>query len=133
MREALLWALFFATLGRHYLPDVVAWFAYSNSLRASKALFYVAGGLVGVLLYGTIWHLLPPQPKVLHDSIAMVCAWGMLEEGMVAGCRVAQGIERQPVSQLWRGLCDASTGLPVSTITLVIPVLIVLWWLGKGD
>lgn len=128
----LFWTVLGASLGRHCVVDVLAMF-YADPERARRALFYVAGGLQAALLYALIWALMPRAPRVIYVSTALACAWGILEELQVAGCRLAAGIEARVSAPMWRGLCDAATDLPISTITLAVPLVLVLWLYGTRE
>lgn len=119
------------TLGRHHFVDFAA-LAFDNVQHARRALFYVAGGVVSAGLYGLVWLLTPWKPAHTRIAVALVCAWGILEESQVAICRVGLGLNQPaPTVHQWRGLCDQLSGVPISTMSLVIPVVIVYWISGR--
>jgi len=124
-RSWLPWLLIVLTLGRHHAVDVAA-LAFDNVAHARRALFYAAGGVVSASLYGIVWLLTPWRPTHRRIAVALVCAWGILEESQVTICRIGLGLSRPaPTLDPWRGLCDQLSGTPVSTMTLVLPVVIV--------
>lgn len=113
------------TIGRHHAVDVLA-LAFDNVMHARRALFYAAGGIVSASLYGLVWLLTPWRPAHTRIAVSLVCAWGILEESQVTICRVGLGLgQPAPPVDMWRGLCDQLSGTPVSTMTLVLPVVIV--------
>jgi len=123
-REWLPWLLFGLTLGRHHGVDVVATL-FDEPLFARRALFYAAGGIVGAALYALVWLLTPWRPAETRIAVALVCCWGIMEESQTAICRIGLGLgQPAPDGAMWRGLCDQLAGVPVSTMTLVLPVLI---------
>lgn len=127
MRAWLPFALFGLTLGRHQLVDVVAQL-FDNQGFARRALFYAAGAIVAGALYGLVWLLTPWHPAGVRVAVALVCCWGILEEGQTAVCRIGLGLGRPaPDVDPWRGLCDTLSGIPISTMTLAVPVCIVYW------
>lgn len=131
MQRWLVWLLLMLTLGRHYGPDVLS-HGYADPDRARRALFYVAGGFQGAALYVLLAFYLPRAPRWLWAAAVAVCAWGALEELQLAACRLAAGIEQRVHAPMWRGLCDVSTGLPLSTLALMAPVFIALWLHAGG-
>lgn len=134
MRAWLPWVLLGVTLGRHQLVDVVA-MAFENRMFARRALFYVAGSIGLMVLYALVWVLVPWRPSSVRIAVALVCCWGMLEEGQTAVCRIGLGLNQPaPEVSMWRGICDHLSGLPISTMTLAIPVCIVYWLANnKGE
>lgn len=119
------------TLGRHHVVDFAA-LAFDNAQHARRALFYAAGGVVSASLYGLVWLLTPWRPAQARVGVALVCAWGILEESQVTICRIGLGLNQPapPIHQ-WRGLCDQLSGVPISTMSLVLPVVIVYWLAGR--
>lgn len=134
MKPWAVWLLAATVFGRHYGVDWVA-LGYADPERARRVLFYIAGGLQGAVLFALLWWLLPRGwPRVARAGGAVVCAWGAVEEGQVAWCRLALGVEAAPAAPMWRGLCDVATGFPVSTLTLAAPLaLLLLWMTNKGE
>lgn len=79
-------------------------------------LFYIARSLTGVFLFYFLG-------KKQGGMTAYLCLFGMICEALTAGCGVAYWI--QPVyMEPWQQLCDAKTGLPVSSVVLVALVLL---------
>jgi hypothetical protein len=126
-RQWLPFVLFGLTLGRHNVVDFLA-LLFDNAQFARRALFYAAAGIVGASLYSIVWLLTPWRPAETRIAVALVCCWGILEEAQTTVCRIGLGLSR-PAPELdpWRGICDQLSGLPISTMTLAIPVCIVYW------
>lgn len=116
-------ALFALTLGRHYGVDLLA-SMYADPLAVRRALFYVMGSVVATALYATVWLLTPWRPAETRIAVALVCWWGILEEGQCVVCRIAAGIDQPVRPEMWRGICDQLSGVPISTMTLALPVFI---------
>lgn len=129
-RAWLYWLLFGLTLGRHYVIDVAA-LAFDGTQYARKALFYASGGAVAASLYGLVWLLTPWRPAHTRIAVALVCLWGILEESQLTICRIGRGINQPVAVDHWRGLCDQLSGVPISTMSLVLPVVIVYWLANK--
>lgn len=122
--------LFYLTLSRNNLVDIAAqWF--DNPLVARRALFYIAGSVLLCWLYAMVWLNTPWRPAGRRIAIALVCCWGILEEGQCAVCRIATGIDQPAKAEMWRGICDQLSSIPASTITLAIPVVIAYWLANK--
>ena len=79
--------------------------------RASRALFYVAQGIKGICLFGLIAFLAPR--KLTAIPLYLACLWGAAEDTLVAGCRIARGIET-PLD-LGSGRAFALGGPPISS------------------
>lgn len=85
--------------------------------HSTKALFYVLRGLEGVVLFAVIGFMC----RVLWP----ICAWGALEEGETAVCRLVAGpLDRPPAAVAWSGLCGEASGLPWYSIGLVIAAML---------
>ena len=117
------------TAARHQLVDVLAQLCPDPQF-ARRALFYAFGGIVAAGLYAVVWALLPRRPWA--PAAALACLWGILEESQVAVCRFAAGISRPVSAPMWRGICDSMAGVPMSTVTLAIPVFVAYWWANQG-
>ena len=79
---------------------------YQDQAAASRALFYIAQGLKGCILWLAV-ALLSPR-RVSYIPIWAVCAWGFFEDAQVSACRAARGVESPPVLGLWQGVCGGS-------------------------
>lgn len=91
---------------------------YADPAPASKAWQYVLRGFEGVVLYLVVWSMTPWQPVVLRYAVSLVCAWGALESGQIAVCRLALPMDRPPPRiPLYTGLCDVVTGWPIYALT----------------
>lgn len=88
------------------------------------AWFYVLRGFSGFVLFLMLSIVLLPK----HIDAAPWIAWGAMEEGLTAICRLAVGINNSPAS---RSQCNAVTGLPVDEITLVVVLYVLLRKQGK--
>lgn len=105
-----------------------------NPPGAVRAWFYILRGFEGVFLFGAILALL----DVIHRAGVLripayarflcfgSCAWGMLEEGETAVCRLAIGVNDKTPSLVWSGLCDSCTGLPIYVATLCLVAWIIV-------
>lgn len=114
-------------LGRYSAVDWIARLSPDPAF-SRKALFYVAGGIVGACMFALVWMLTPWRPVERRIAVALVCCWGMLEESQTAICRIGLGLSTPaPPLDHWRGICDHLSGLPISTMTLAIPVCIAYW------
>lgn len=125
-------ALLGLTLLRHQLVDVIAE-TYEHPDIARRGLFYIASGLNLLALYAVVWRLMPTSQKWLHTAVGLVCAYGMLEESEVVICRMAKGLDTAAIAPMWGGLCDQISGLPMSTVTLAIPVYIAYLLATQGN
>lgn len=79
-------------------------------------LFYIARSLTGVFLF---YFLSRKQGGIT----AYVCLFGMICEAMTAGCGIAYWIQPVDIAP-WQQLCDAKTGIPVSSVILVALALL---------
>lgn len=119
--------LYGLTLYRHHIGDLLARF-FDDTIVARKALFYCAAGVVGSVLYAIIWKLTPWKPAEIRVAVALVCSWGMLEESETTICRVSLGLGHPPPAlPMGTGLCDALTNIPITTMQLVLPTVIVYY------
>jgi hypothetical protein len=101
----------------HYGYDV-ACTVFPSLEHAAKGLFYVLRGVEGVVLFTTIAYLRP--------VLSWVCAWGAIEEGETAVCRLVAGpLDRPPVATAWSGLCGDASGLPVYMLGIVVAAILV--------
>lgn len=109
------------TAAVHYMPTILSQ-QYTEPVRIERALFYVMQGAKGLVLYGVILWLLPKNKFMVPVWFAV--AWAMYEDALVAGCRLAIGIEN-PVSKTanpWEGICE-QTGM--ANYWLVIPPILI--------
>lgn len=123
----------------HYAPDLLASF-YSDPQRAARALFYVARGIEGTVLWCVLWWVLTPyriRSTAGSWGVAVACYWGAFEEAQTAICRLAVGIERAPSPTLYAGMCDVLTDQPVYMLTLSVVCVSLMMLLrqhhNKGD
>jgi hypothetical protein len=107
--------------GTHYAPRPLS-LLWDNPPAVEWALFYVAQGIKGCVLYTVIMLLLPRKLYAL--PMWAVCSWGMLEDAQVAACRLARGVGTQVSVQGFQGLCDALLGLPAYGIGMALAVLV---------
>lgn len=106
----------------HYGTEPLASF-YADPIKAHKALFYIAQGLKGVVLWAVVWWLLAKFKKLTACG-ATVCMWGILEDGQVAVCRMALGIESYPIASPGKGLCSLVTGHPTFLFGVIVAILV---------
>lgn len=113
------------TLAVHYLPAFLAE-RYSDPLHAERALFYVMQGAKGLALFGLIVYLLPKSKYMLPVWFAI--AWGVWEDALVVGCRLAIGIENSvtETKNPWEGICEQAD-MPY-LLVLVPPLLAAAAW-----
>lgn len=90
--------LLFIVAATHYACEPLA-FAFEDRAFAARSLFYAARGLEGVALFGLIWIL------ARGYLVGLVCAWGAIEEGQTAVCRMVAGIGRPVEAPAFSGLC----------------------------
>lgn len=100
-RNRLAVLLFVLVFGVHYGPDLIA-VHYPNPEAATKALFYIARGLEGVVLYLLIAIL---SGGWIVRTVWLVCLWGLVEEAQTAVCRLSKPISTVPGVELFSGLC----------------------------
>lgn len=86
--------------------------------------FYVGRGLAGLYLFLMVASIVLPE----HADAAPWLAWGAMEEGMTAICRLAVGMGNPPAP---RSQCDAITGLPIDNLTLCVVLFILLRRYGR--
>lgn len=115
-------ALLCVTLGAHYAPRLVA-SLYANAPAAERAWFYIAQGLKGIALLAIIIALMPRTRWAV--PVWAAAAWGMWEDALVAGCRLAIGIGQPPAApgNTWQGICAQSTQAPLWVGAAVLAVL----------
>lgn len=105
-------------LSTHYAPELLA-DLYSDPARAARALFYVARGIEGSVLFAAVWVLAPRKPRGAFVGVTLACCWGALEEAQTAVCRLSAGIANSVTVERYSGLCDAVTGLPIYLLTML--------------
>ncbi len=96
MRLAII--LLLVVTGTHYGTAPLSLF-YEDPTRAARALFYVARGMEGAVLFVLVGIL------VRRPVVWAVCFFGFIEEAQTSVCRVAYGIAGNPGPQLFSGLC----------------------------
>ncbi len=104
----------------HYGIDYLATL-WPDPLAARRALFYIGQGLKGCLLWACLAALAPK--RMASVPLLAVCAWGFVEDAMVAGCRIVRGIANIPTPGLWRGVCDDLTEAPVYLVGPAVGLL----------
>jgi hypothetical protein len=86
--------------------------------HAAKGLFYVFRGVEGVVLFAVIAYLRP--------VLLWVCAFGAIEEGETAVCRLVAGpLDRPPVATAWSGLCGDVSHLPLYMLGIVVTAVLI--------
>lgn len=119
MSKGLATLLLVLVLGTHYAPELLA-DLYGDPAKAARALFYVARGIEGSVLFATVWALAPRKPRGAFVGITLACCWGALEEAQTAVCRLSIGIANTATAGRFSGLCDAATGLPIYALTMFL-------------
>lgn len=123
--------LFSIVLATHYgyAPLSMLW---DDPVRAARAIFYIARGIEGFVLYMLVAALIvghqsgrKARPTAGDYAVLGVCAWGAIEEGLTAICRLSVGIASPPAG---RAQCDAVTGMPVFAISLCAVVAMLALW-----
>lgn len=106
----------------HYAPGLAAQL-YPQPLDAERAWEYVAQGLKGIALLAIIIALLPRTRWAV--PVWAAAAWGIWEDALVAGCRLAIGIGQPPAApgNTWQGICAQSTQAPLWVGAAVLAVL----------
>ena len=74
------------------------------------AVFYILRGLEGAVLFGLL--ILRP---VKSWQLAIVAAWGFVEEAQTAVCRIGMGVMYTPNVEPYQGLC----GWPAYSIGVI--------------
>lgn len=108
----------------HYGVNPLARF-YPEPAQAGRALFYVAQGLKGVILFALIASIAPRRLTAI--PLYLACLWGVAEDSMVAGCRIARGIANTPSIPLWRGVCESEFFYFVGPVIGAIAAGALLW------
>lgn len=110
----------------HFGYDPIAGFYDpSRQLAAAKAWHGVLRAIESCVLYGVVWYIFPWAPVVARYAISIVCAWGILESGQIAACRLQFPMDRPPPDTgMYSGLCDLLSGLPLYMITLLVALSI---------
>ena len=111
--------LLLATGALHYGIDPLA-ATYADPAAARRALFYVGQGLHGALLPGVLMVLALQLRRLYAVPLVLVCVWAIAEQALVAGCRLARGIEQVPDLPLWAGMCTSVTGQPTYLLGAVL-------------
>ena len=125
-QQWLYWLLFALILFRHYVGDVLAYMLTVDKIIFRKAWFTFASGVAGIAQFMVAWKLTPWKPVQARIAVALVCCWGILEEGEVAVARLYVGLGNPtPVVPMGKGLLDVLTGLPMATMQLAIPCVII--------
>ena len=60
------------------------------------------------------------DPAAARRALLLVCVWAIAEQALVAGCRLARGIEQVPNLPLWAGMCTTVTGEPTYLLGAVL-------------
>lgn len=116
-------ALLVVVAGVHFGYDWIAQ-AYPDPAAAARAIYYIARGMEGAILYAVIWRF---APRSLCLGVA--CLWGCAENAQTAICRAAIGIGGLPPSvDAFRGLCDLAAGLNGYVVTSIgVLVALAIW------
>lgn len=118
--NALAVALLFVVAVVHYGYEPIASLLYPDQAeRAARAVFYVARGFEGAVLYGLLWACAPRRLPVMA-----ACLWGAVESAQTALCRIALGLGGPtPAPGPYGGLCDLATDWPISGLTAVVALV----------
>lgn len=110
----------------HYLPDNVAsTYAQPVQIGAANAWTKVFGHGETMMLWLIVWSLVPHRPVSARIACAVVCAWGAAEHLSAMLCRLQFDMTRPPPSpELYKGMCDTVTGLPIYMGTMIVVLLI---------
>ena len=111
--------LLLATGALHYGVDPLA-ASYADPAAARRALFYVGQGVSGMVLAGLLLGLALRTRRLYALPLVLVCVWAIAEQALVAGCRLARGIEQVPNLPLWAGMCTTVTGEPTYLLGAVL-------------
>lgn len=115
--------LLFTVAACHYGYDPLAKL-FGGTGYAARNLFYVLRGIEGVVLFYLIGVL------AKHPLVWVVCAWGLIEEGQTAACRIAKGIgEKNNQYEQFSGLC----GTDMYWLGLVAALVIGAFILDRGN
>lgn len=87
---------------------------YADPAAAHRAWFYVGQGANAALLLLVLAWLAPR--RLYAVPLALVCLWAAVEQILVAGCRLARGIEQVPSLGLWQGVCSTVAAWPTWVI-----------------
>lgn len=106
----------------HIAPDVIGSFYPKDvQVRAATTWQFVLRAFESTLLYLIVWLLTPWRPVVPRIAVSAVCAWAATESFMIAACRLQFPMDRPaPKTELYTGLCDKATGLPIYMLTIAI-------------
>lgn len=109
-------------LGVHYLPALLA-SHYEHPDDAERALQYVAQGAKGIAMMILLLALMPRRLHIV--PVWAAGAWLIYEDALVAGCRLAVGIENVPTAapNPWHGICQQVTGAPIYLVAAALAVI----------
>jgi hypothetical protein len=109
-------ALLVLVLAVHVMPEHLA-----ELLGQSEGAWtYVAHGIEAAALWLTIGVMIRSMP------VLAVSTYGAMEGLQRAACRLALPMDRAPSLAQGQTLCDAATGTPVSLMSLVAAVVVVV-------
>lgn len=112
----------------HIGPDNIASLYPVDQVRAAKAWHYVLRAFPeSTLLYLMVWNLTPWEPIPRRLAVSVACFLGAFFSFQIALCRVQFPMNQPPPdTELFTGLCDKATGMPVYMMALgAIAVLLV--------
>jgi hypothetical protein len=110
-------------LGTHYGPDWIG-ATYVQQEAATKAWFYMARGVAGVVLFALVaiaWR---------HRAVTALCLIGMYEEGLTTACRASKPIGGVLGFKPFSGLCGDGWYL-AGLVMLALAALGILYELGR--
>lgn len=118
--------LLFLAAAAHLMPEHLAtWMGGTHA-----AWHYVAGGFEAAALWALAFVA---APKLCaghrHATIAAqaACVWGFLESAQQSGCRLALPMDRPPPKMApGQNICDVVTNLPLSLLSLVAALALVV-------
>ena len=108
--------LLLLVIGCHYGYGLIA-STYADPIAAGKALFYIARGVEGTVLFAIV------AAGARHPAVFAVCLLGMYEESQTAICRAALPIASRPAAMPFDGLCGASS----SWLGLGLAIFMAAW------
>jgi hypothetical protein len=104
------------------LVALIVAFTVHNLFRDKTLAFYVAQATLGVyLMIRDGWRA--------DKRIAFVCLYGLFLFGTTAAC----GVVYPQLQDGQKYLCDTGTGAPVSVITWLVGVLLLVWVMRTRD
>jgi hypothetical protein len=106
---------------------------YDEPVRAAKAWHSVLRAFPeSTLLYLMVWNMTPWEPISRRLGVSVACFLGACASFQIAMCRVQFPMDKPPPDvELYQGMCDKATGLPIYMLILGVILVLVFTFLVR--